>query len=118
MEITERRKFPRVQYPCEIKVYKKPGGEVFLTYTENISCGGLCTSVPIELGVDSVVALEIDLKDKKPNVNCSGTVVWCFKRLHPGDGSSEVFDLGIEFIDIKEEDRARIKKIVDSHLKI
>ena len=39
----DRRKFPRISYPCLVVVRKdEDDKEVFLTHTENLGVGGVC----------------------------------------------------------------------------
>jgi hypothetical protein len=42
----DRRKFPRVMYPCMVKIISSEGvQEAILTHTENIGQGGLCVTL-------------------------------------------------------------------------
>lgn len=46
-----RRRFPRVNYPCYIRLRKKGSTQEFLTQTENISCGGIAVVLEKNLGL-------------------------------------------------------------------
>ena len=46
----DRRKFPRVMYPCMVKVIPAGGPQQYiLTHTENIGQGGLCVTLKVVL---------------------------------------------------------------------
>ena len=115
---SERRHFPRANYSCRIKVYSGPRkGEYFFSYTENISCGGTCIILEKDLGLFTSVGLEVDLEDGLGWVDCSGKVVWVTRRSEWVDKKPRHFDTGIEFIDLKEKDKTRIKDLVQICLK-
>ena len=111
-----RRRFPRVNYPCYIRLRKKGSPQEFLTQTENISCGGIAVALEKNLGLFEGVKLKIDLKDSQPLIECDGTIVWAVRRSDPLD-KKERFDTGIEFANVKKSDEARIETIVQSLLK-
>lgn len=106
----DRRKFPRANYPCRVMVLKK-GREEFSTHTENIGQGGIC--VILKKGLDRFcpVELVLYLENGHPPLECDGRVVWVVRR-------QEEFDTGIEFLNIKEKDIARIEKVVQKCLKL
>ncbi|MFC1699204.1 PilZ domain-containing protein [Candidatus Omnitrophota bacterium] len=136
----ERRKFPRVQYPCLVTVFKrmKPALSI-LTHTENLSLGGVRVVVSEQIDVAAEVDIEIDLQDMLPNVLSKGTVAWV-RELTPGDpalaakkrniqrlkgkvawvkkipstraGEPAHFDIGIQFVGLKADDRHRVERIV------
>ena len=106
----DRRRFPRANYPCLIKIHKKKEPEEFLTQTENIGCGGVCVILEKRLALFEDVALEIDLKDNSKPVATDGKAVWVVEHREPRKESQ--FDTGIEFARLKREDYQRIEKIV------
>ena len=107
-----RRRFPRVNFPCYIRVCKKKSHREFLTQTENISCGGIAVVLEENLGLFEEVELKMDLKDSNPLVECGGMVVWVVKRTNPHEPKSAAIDTGIEFANLKQTDRVRIDAIV------
>ncbi len=106
----DRRRFPRADYPCLIRLKKKNSPEVFSTHTENIGIGGICVSLEKDIGRFSEVTVELDLLDGKGLIVSDGITVWIIK-------SSIKYDTGIEFKDLKDEDRARINIIIERCLK-
>ena len=112
-----RRRFPRANYNCVIKV-KTKGERPYLikTHTENIGMGGICVVLREDVTLFKGVELEILLQNGNPSVTCDGTVVWVVKRSDPKDKNNIAFDTGIEFINIKEFDKKRIGAIVEKIL--
>jgi len=105
-----KRKFPRVRYPCKIVVFKKGGRDRFNTRTENIGLGGVCVSLDRELNKFSLVELALYLEDSQVPIECDARIVWVVKNEHK-------FDTGIEFLNIKEKDLIRVGRIVEECLK-
>lgn len=112
-----RRKFPRANYQCNITIKKRLNSRTISTHTENLGAGGICVMLKEDLGLFQGTDLEIVLDDNTTPVKCGGTVVWVVKKSEPKQKSVSTYDTGIEFIDIRPEDRDRISAIVDSILK-
>ncbi len=109
-----RRRFPRVNYPCLVTVWVDSEGEkeTFLTHTENIGIGGVCLTANKRFKLFSPIDIELDLLDMEDHLRCKGKVVWLVQRKDPDPRRPMLFDLGIEFEDIGEEEQRRISKIV------
>jgi hypothetical protein len=112
-----RRKFPRANYKCTITIKKRLTSKTISTHTENLGAGGICVMLKEDLGLFQGTDLEIVFDDAATPVKCGGTVVWVVKKGEPKQKGSFIYDTGIEFIDIRPEDRDRISEIVDSILK-
>jgi len=112
-----KRKFPRANYKCLITIRKRLNSKTLSTHTENIGAGGICVVVSEDLGLFQGVDLELYIDDGKPQIKCGGTVVWVVKKSDPKRKSVYQYDTGIEFIDIRPEDRERISGIVEDILK-
>ena len=110
----EKRRFPRAKFPCKIVVYL-PQQHTVVTHTENIGCGGVRIIIDENLEVSSVVGIEIFLDNGKV-LRCKGKVVWKLEEKSPLAKDAILFDLGLEFIDMKKEDKETIKHIVASLL--
>ncbi len=109
----DRRKFPRVNYPCLITIRHEHGKpEAFLTHTENIGIGGVCIILNKEISLFAPVELEIDLLDTNPHIKCQGRVVWSVRRKSEEKKKPLFYDMGIEFTDIKADERKRLDEIV------
>lgn len=112
-----RRKFPRGNYKCLITIKKRLTSKVIATQTENIGAGGICVIIKEDLGLFQGVDLELHLEDNRPPVKCGGTVVWVVKKSELKQKGGFLYDTGIEFIDIRPEDRERIPALVEEILK-
>ena len=101
-----RRKFPRVNYPCKIVVINSKHREKFSTQTENIGVGGVCVVIdkPLNRFDDAGVILYLD--DNHEPVHCDGKIVWVVRK------SSSEYDTGIEFTALKDGDRLRIERVI------
>jgi c-di-GMP-binding flagellar brake protein YcgR len=111
-----RRKFPRANYKCLITIKRRLNAKTLSTQTENIGAGGICVIVKEDLGLFQGVDLELFLDEKNPPIKCGGTVVWVVKKSLQKN-KAFLYDTGIEFIDIRPEDRERISEVVEIILK-
>ncbi|MFH1678571.1 MAG: PilZ domain-containing protein [Candidatus Omnitrophota bacterium] len=105
-----KRQFPRANYPCKVVILRKNMKETFSTHTENIGEGGVCVFLPEELPKFCCVEVLIYLKDEGNPLQCDGRIVWSIKK-------NGVFDIGIEFMDLAEYDRVRVKRVVQECLR-
>lgn len=111
-ETFDKRKFPRLKVKCDVLVKEQNSPNLFTTETENIGAGGICVFLSKALTAFSPVNLKLELNDDfKTPLECTGKVVWCIqnKILHQ---EKTRFDIGIEFLNIKSEDRERIRKFI------
>jgi len=104
-----KRRFARAHYCCIVHVLHEGGEDVIKTETENIGIGGIGVFLASELNLFTQVRVEIFLDDDQDKINCRGSVVWVLQRK---DRPQKDYYTGIEFIDITDDDRERIKKIV------
>jgi c-di-GMP-binding flagellar brake protein YcgR len=111
-----RRRFPRADYPCLIRVRKKRGKETLGAKTENIGVGGIYVILEKDLGLFSMVELELDLQDGMPAIKVEGTVVWVVRRHEIKKDRTGYFDTGVEFKNLAPANIARIEAIVDKCL--
>ncbi|MFA6142235.1 MAG: PilZ domain-containing protein [Candidatus Omnitrophota bacterium] len=111
-----RRKFPRANYKCLISIKRHLTSKTISTQTENIGAGGICVIIKDDLGLFQGVDLELFMDEKNPPTKCGGTVVWVVKKASSKKGSY-LFDTGIEFIDMRSEDREKITGLVEQILK-
>jgi c-di-GMP-binding flagellar brake protein YcgR len=111
-----RRKFPRANYKCLITIKKRLNAKIISTQTENIGAGGICVIIKEDLGLFQGVDIELHIDDDRPPIKCGGTVVWAVKKSDPKQKGKYLYDTGIEFIDIRPEDRERISEVVEEIL--
>ena len=112
-----RRKFPRANYKCVITLKKRLTSKVISTQTENLGAGGICVIIKEDLGLFQGVDLELNLDDGNMAIKCGGTIVWVVKKTDPKQKGVTLYDTGVEFIDVRPEDRDRVSEVVESILK-
>lgn len=113
-----RRKFPRAQFPCLIKLSLEDGSsETLLTHTENISSGGICVIIKRGLGIFSLLSIEIDLMDGGDPIRCKGKIIWTVRRKATEELKPSFYDIGIEYCDLDGHDEQRIARVIQQLLK-
>ncbi len=76
----ERRKFPRIAFPCKI-VLSSPLRSL-TTHTENISEGGIKIIVEEKLSAFTTIGIEIFLEKDKP-IKCKGKIMRVTEKVNP-----------------------------------
>ncbi len=115
-----RRRFPRVNYPCLVILRQLNNPElsdVILTHTENIGMGGVCVIIKKDLKIFTSVELELDLLDLGNHITCKGRVVWNIQRKDEDSKKPFFFDIGIEFLNMTDEQRSQLQDIIERLLK-
>ena len=108
----ERRKFVRAKYPCEI-IIRGPQKNIISTCAEKISAGGIRLIIEHRIEPSSIIDLDLYGIAKEPIV-CKGKVKWVFTKKDSSNQNRLLYDIGIEFSQIKKEDVDAIKKFVVS----
>jgi len=108
----DRRRFPRANFPCKITLYSKEKPQIFSCFTENIGAGGVCVILKESLELFSLVGIELILKQNY-SINCTGRVVWVIGRKDWKTPRPTAFDTGIEFVDLKPQDKKKIQEVVE-----
>ena len=111
----ERRKFARLSADVEV-VWKKriqPPGSAFETKntTRNISAGGICLIVYEKVNENDILELEIRLPTGNA-IRALGKAVWVSEYEIVGEATGNSYDIGVEFIDIADDEREEINKFV------
>lgn len=115
---SNRRKFPRVIYPCLIKlVHEGKDPQAFLTHTENIGIGGVSVTVKKEIKLFTNVDLEIDLLDTNDHIKTQGKVVWVVRRKEAEAVKPLFYDVGIEFLTLPLKQKEHLKATIDRVIK-
>lgn len=105
----ERRRFVRVKLSVKADISGK-GQAMISTCAEDISEGGMKVTIGEELEKSSSVNLEIYLRQEP--IKCKGKVVRVKKIESPYLKHGVVFDTGIEFQDLSQEDKTTIRSLV------
>lgn len=114
-----RRRFPRVIYPCLVVIQSDEGGakDIILTHTENVGIGGVCLILKQDIKMFTTVELELDLLDLGNHIKCQGKVVWNVQRKTEAKNKPMFYDIGIEFADVTDEEQHRLEKIIQRLVK-
>ena len=107
----EKRNFPRIQKECGISVNETGQNEVFHSVTENIGLGGLCTNLSKPLEPFAEVRVKLILKPNDQPFECKAKVGWSIKH-RDFDPKLVHYDVGLEFIDLSDENRARLESFL------
>jgi len=73
--------------------------------TKNLSAGGMCVVVDNPLAIGSEAQLEFTLPGGTTPISCLGRVVWA-------DRARSKCELGLVFLDLPEEGKAKIEEFV------
>jgi len=80
--------------------------------TLNISAGGMCVLMADPMREGTTPALGFALPDDEAPVTCRGRITWCrVSKIDP-----ELYEVGVAFVDISDEDRQRVMDFVEAHL--
>ena len=83
-----RRKFPRLHYPCEITVHLDTQPKPIHTITDNIGAEGIGVSLKKEYERFSKCHVKLQLDDSLPVIESKGHIVWSIKtKAKKGRGS-------------------------------
>lgn len=116
----ERRRFPRFDMNVNVKwdkIADVPESNVSdVDVTKNISSGGICLIVYERLAEGDRLNMEIELPTRKI-IRAAGKVVWIHEFELIGKSSEKRYDVGVEFLDLKDEEREEIKNFLFSFIK-
>lgn len=106
----ERRRFPRVKFSC--KVHIANAAAALELQTENIGPGGIRVVLNRKIARGTPVDMEI-FPEPARVIKSKGMVVWIIPRLATQNSPEELFDTGIQFEGINEEDKRYIYELVE-----
>jgi len=108
----ERRRFPRLPLntKVEYKALDQTEARFFSTVTKDISSGGICIRLLEKFAPGAVLEINFSIPGLKKFIIAKGRIVWVreFKA-----GSSKVYESGIEFVNIKDDDRKIIAEFTE-----
>lgn len=113
----ERRRVERYDMMLDVnyKLLKSPKLKL-TTSSKNISEDGICILAHEILPKDSTMELEIVLPNSKETIRAKGAVAWCEDAGQIGADEKRTFLTGIRFIDIVNEDKAKLVNYINTHL--
>lgn len=116
----DRRRFPRVKYPCLVVLRHgedEKDKDVLLTHTENLGIGGVCVILTQNVKMFCPVELELDLLDLGAHIKCKGKVVWNVRRKMEDNKKPLCYDIGIEFVGLDKKEQVRLEEVVNKFAK-
>ena len=108
----ERRKYPRVERSFTMRAKAKEAQELRweLPQMRNISLGGCYFHSAVSYQEGQCLELEIKLPALKEPFQCTGLV----RRIEPlREGMMDYLGVGLEFIDLQDDIKEKLKKIID-----
>lgn len=114
-ESLDLRKFPRLALKCDIEIHEAKNALHHSTVTQNIGAGGVCVILPWQLSRFASVIIRLHLNDGQAPVECSCKICWVVQSRFLFRNDRQ-YDTGLEFLDIKIEERQRVKQLVERRL--
>ena len=109
-----KRKFPRVNYPCAITVWRQDGScEVVMANTANISGGGICVFFNEALARETILDIRIDNFFEGNPLKCRGKVVRCKADASTVNSRQKFCEIGIEFLEMDDNQRQYLLGFVE-----
>ena len=109
-----KRKFLRVNYPCSITVWRGDGSsDVIMANTANISAGGICVYLNETLVLGSLLEIKIDNFFEGRALRCKGKIVRCQPDKHHKSDHQKYYEVAIEFLDMKVDQRDYLTGFVE-----
>ena len=109
----DRRRFPRANFPCRLML--NVSGQPLVTHTENISEGGVRVVADRRVEAYKEADLEIFIGNSRL-IAGKGKIAWVRERQNPLEGQAFMFDVGIVFTQISDEDRQYLRNLVETLL--
>jgi Tfp pilus assembly protein PilZ len=78
---------------------------------KNISAAGICIVVDEDLEIGAILSLRVYLPDNDAPIYTKGRVIWK-SEFKIGYGSKPSYDIGVEFLEIDDEDKDKIFQYV------
>ena len=109
----ERRKFIRLSsaFTVGYRILDSSEKEK-ITFSKNISEGGICFVVEEELGVSELLDLNLYLPGDKEIISVTGRVIWIKECPEEGELGKRTFRVGIEFIGLDKKSAKKIDQYV------
>lgn len=109
-----QRKYPRVNYPCAITVWRQDGSsEVVMANTANISGGGICVFFNEALSLETALDIKIENFFEGNPLKCRGKVVRCKADTATLNTRQKFFEIGVEFLEMDDEQRQYLLGFVE-----
>ncbi|MFH1094196.1 MAG: PilZ domain-containing protein [Candidatus Omnitrophota bacterium] len=112
MSTFERRYFIRINANFVVSYYVYPGhvDRTDMTLTRNVSLGGICFTTDKHFPPGTILHITLRLPKVKRLIEVLGEVIYVKQEMN----KKLLFDIGIKFVQVEEEDLYLIEKIIVS----
>ncbi|MBF0571834.1 MAG: PilZ domain-containing protein [Candidatus Omnitrophica bacterium] len=94
---SNRRKYPRIYYPCQLMMWLDDGSnETIMANTTNIGIGGLSVTLNQKANLGTKVDIQLNFSNPATSFRCKGAVVSCLP------GENKIYNTGIRFEPLDE----------------
>ena len=100
--MNERRRDKRV--PVDMWIEAEEGEDLYLQRAANLSVGGAFFAQTVPTNVGTRVSLRFTLPGDTAEIACTGEII---------SNAEKGLGMGVRFLDLKEDDRARIEKLIE-----
>jgi hypothetical protein len=112
---TNRRAFPRANYPCSLTVWQNSDFGTIIANTSNIGAGGLLVYLNQGLMIGAKIEIKIDFT-KTESFECIGLVLRCQESQKEIEDQKNYYAVAIIFEGLDEAKVARLKTLVEKLL--
>jgi len=113
---SNRRKYPRADIVVDAEVNCEDEQRIFQVRTKNIGAGGICVALPEMFTAGTELRMMLRLPDAETAVLIKGEVVWTLRQRRFLQRKSEVFETGIKFVELDQQDRDRLIRIAQDYI--
>jgi hypothetical protein len=106
----ERKRFPKVQIPCRVKIGS--AAEFLMVHTENVGPGGIRIFLAASIVKGTQIKIEMFLEPGYILKN-TGFVVWAIKDPIAEKTTMDKYDIGIQFDSLTEDNKKKLYELVD-----
>ncbi len=109
----ERRRFPRLSCGVSLEYMPVEEGRTipYASTTKNISTGGICIIAFERLADDQILDISFSLPRAAAELKARGKVAWV-NELRIANQTTSVYEVGIEFIKVSEEDQKLLNQFI------
>ncbi len=110
-----KRKFPRVNYPCSLTIWQGSGYDTIMTNTSNLGAGGILVHINQGMMIGAKVEIKIDCL-KEASFECNGLVLRCHQNRESMEDSGETYSVAIAFEGLDEKRALQLKEVIEKFL--
>jgi len=109
----EMRRFPRIAYHAAVEILQ-PGQGKGLSQVIDISQGGICCKSDTLFATDAKVQIVLTMQKIRSSLKVQARVAWIRRILSPEPQGAQCYNVGLEFCDLKKEDKRLLACLIAS----